>query len=134
MHVLLRIYIAVLIIIKMYKSVISFLVTLVIQIQLSENTPATRAYPAHCEFVIKFVYISAPSFYDYELFYKYILLHVLIGLILFNLKNYMKVHVDKSHYRRHRHTCMYMHTMNCFFTCIDEPAAARQATGLAMGA
>ena len=46
----------------------------------------------------------------------------------------MKIHVENSQYRRHRHTCMYLHTMYCFFTRIDEPAAARQDTGLAMGA
>ena len=85
---------------------------------------------------MKSVYLNAPSFHDYERLYTYMLFHLLIGLLLLllNLKNYMKIHIAKSQNRRHYHTCMYMHTMNCFLTRIDEPAPARQATGLAMGA
>ena len=60
--------------------------------------------------------------------------HVLIGLLLLNLKNYMETPIAKSQNRRHHHTCMYMHAINSFLTRIDKPAAARQATGLAMGA
>ena len=46
----------------------------------------------------------------------------------------MEIPIAKSQNQRYRHTHMYMHTMNCFITRIDEPAATRQATGLAMGA
>ena len=83
---------------------------------------------------MKIVYINTPSTYDYERLYTYMLFHVLIGILLLNLKNCVEIPIAKSQNRLHRDTCMYMRTMNCFFTRIDEPAAARQVTGLAMGA
>ena len=46
----------------------------------------------------------------------------------------MEIPTAKSQNQRHRHTCMYMRTMSCFLTRIDEPAAAQQAAGLTMGA
>ena len=44
-----------------------------------------------------------------------------------NRSYHMKFHIAKSQNRRHRHICMYMHTISCFSTRTDEPAAAAPA-------